>query len=274
MKSTHAIVALLLLWPGLGVSAASSQSMGAGAGKTGNAAAPDELIGTWDVEQVLVDGQDQIHWGYRPNDPQFLGRELVIDRTMVRFNGARLQCRQSRWVAHQTTWGNLIGGGFPRSPDGGRKARPEPSDFELTVPSSTPVAAYLVCRQSERQEAKFVSGTWLAKKDSSTLALRIDSSALLVLSRRPADAQPSPPFSCKRASSPSEKAICGSFALASWDRSVHIGFQKAPDRGSDTAEQTRKEQKAWLSKRNACAADTACLAQEMFARVQSLAHQW
>jgi beta-galactosidase GanA len=32
-----------------------------------------------DVEHVAVDGQDSLHWGYRPDDPQLAGRILVIE---------------------------------------------------------------------------------------------------------------------------------------------------------------------------------------------------
>jgi uncharacterized protein YecT (DUF1311 family) len=53
-------------------------------------APPAALIGSWDVEHVAVDEQDQMHWDVRPDDPQLLGRELTIQQGTI-----------SRWIAQR-----------------------------------------------------------------------------------------------------------------------------------------------------------------------------
>jgi hypothetical protein len=231
---------------------------------------PSSLTGTWDVERVLVDGQDQMHWGYRPNDPQFVGRELMISTSEVRFNGSMLGCKQSTWVPHATTWGYLIGKGFPRSPDGGRKATPVPADFELRVSKTAKATAYLLCPRPEDRESSFVSGTWLAIQDADSAALRIGSAALLILTRRPPTARPRASFPCEKAGTPTEKAICASFPLAAWDRSVAAAWRERIAADSGAVEQLRGEQKEWLSERDRCGADAQCLRDKMIQRVRDL----
>ena len=64
-----------------------------------------------------------------------------------------------------------------------------------------------------------------------------------------------PSFSCKGALSPSEAAICGDPELAAWDRAVARIYRA----GIKTTDIDPSDQRQWLSRRDECRADQACL---------------
>jgi hypothetical protein len=236
------------------------------------AALPAALVGTWDVERVAVDSGDQPHWKFRPDDPQLLGRELVIDGERARFNGAKEpNCDRPGWKRRPSTWGRLVAAGLLR---GGGESDPSPADYGLEVSRKAAVTAYSFCngagdpRQREPAGAAWAQGSWLVPQTPTRLVMHLDDQTLLILVRRKADAKPQASFPCARAASPTEKAICASFALAAWDRSVALGWRHATENG--TTDELLAEQKAWLRTRDACAADAACLEETMRKRTTSL----
>jgi uncharacterized protein YecT (DUF1311 family) len=232
---------------------------------------PPGLLGTWDVEQVAVDGQDQIHWDYRPNDPQYLYRALFIAGNNIRFNGSNFHCTQERWVSHSVTWAKLLAKGFPRPPVGGRKVTPTVDDFDLKVSAAASVVAFPIC-EGKTGKAAFPTGMWVAVMASDKIALKIDSSGFFILSRRAAGAQPRASFACAKATSPTEKTICGDYDLAAWDRSVAAAWRKVIERkpGDD---ELLIGQKDWLKKRDGCGADATCIQRQMFGRVERLVQE-
>jgi hypothetical protein len=232
-------------------------------------ATPPSLLGIWDVEQVAVDGQDQIHWEYGPDNPRYLYRALFIEGTTVRFNGSNLHCRQERWVPRSITWSRLLARGFPRPPVGGRPVRPTISDFDLAVSPTASVTAYPICPASTKEV--FPAAAWVAVMTPDRIALRIDSSGLFILSRRPSGARPRASFPCAKALTVPEKTICADFDLAAWDRSVSVAWRQALERhASDDFVATQKE---WLKKRDACGAAFSCLEAQMIERVGLLVQQ-
>jgi uncharacterized protein YecT (DUF1311 family) len=225
---------------------------------------PSPLSGTWDVEQVAVDGQDQIHWGYRPDDPQFLHRALVVEGNDLRFNGSDLRCTQDRWVPQAITWARLLAKGFRRPPVGGRKVTPTVEDFELKASPADSITAYQICREKTGRAA-FPAGMWVALIRPDKAALAIDNSGIFVLTRRPPGAQPRASFECSKARSAAERTICGNYDLAAWDRSVALAWRQASERNA--RDELLTSQKEWLKKRDACGASAECLEEQMFARV-------
>jgi uncharacterized protein YecT (DUF1311 family) len=77
-------------------------------------------------------------------------------------------------------------------------------------------------------------------------------------------------FDCSKASSPSEKTICGNDRLARIDRAIAKAFGELR-KDADLAETLPKEQAEFLTKRDACGSDTACLVREMESRRTALA---
>jgi uncharacterized protein len=97
-----------------------------------------------------------------------------------------------------------------------------------------------------------------------------DSQVLLILKKRQPDARPRASFPCEKAVTSTEKAICGSFDLASWDRSVAAAYAEALERNKDHQDKIRGEQKAWLKKRDACGDRVPCIDELLWRRVEDL----
>lgn len=247
--------------------------LGASDVKTASAP-PTELAGTWDVEHVAVDREDGLHWEFRPDDPQLLGRSLIISTERVEFSdGKEIGCRQVAWETRSTTWGFLFAKGFIRPTEGGRRPTPRPDDFDLNVPANQRVTVYSLCPAPRPKTNPFPRNPWVAVQAPDSIALHYDNQVLLLLRRRPADAKPTPSFDCGKATSPTEKTICGSFNLAAWDRSVGLAFRQALDRlPRDRQVQVRRDQKEWVKKRDACGANADCVDDEQWRRVEELSH--
>jgi len=241
----------------------------------GTAGSPvDAMTGTWEVREVAVDHQDQQHWRFRPNDPQLIGRTLSVDHERVKLNFSKeLDCAQTSWKAKPTTWGYLIAKGFPRPADGGRSAAPTPDDFELKVNKTTKVLAYPLCGSSGKTAAHFPAAPWLALEEADKMAVNLDNQVLLILKRRLPDAKPTPSFDCSKAATPTEKAICGNFDLASWDRSVALALHQAIARNPDKEASLRGTQRDWLKKRDECAAKVECIDEQQWRRVEELGQE-
>ncbi len=234
--------------------------------------APTALIGTWDVETVEADRQDQVHWDIHPGDPRLLGRTLEISRVSASFAPEIDRCAQGSWPSLTAPWEELFTRGFSRAPMGGRSAHPKPADFGFKPPNGEAATAYLLCPGKTKADQWLVS-TWIAPSSPDTLIMHRDAQVLLVLIRRAANARPRASFPCDKASTPTETAICQGFDLAGWDRSVAAAYRKAVSRNPDQGGKLRGEQQAWLKKRDACAANSRCLEDTMRDRTDDLLRQ-
>jgi uncharacterized protein YecT (DUF1311 family) len=82
---------------------------------------------------------------------------------------------------------------------------------------------------------------------------------------------PNPSFDCARAGTSSEKAICSSDSLATYDRDIARSFSAARESmDARSAYDLLQGQRAWLEERNACGGNWACLDGTMRERVQYL----
>jgi len=220
---------------------------------------PADLIGTWEVVHVAVDMADQPHWKHRPEDPSLIGRELVIGAEQVRFADFReTHCEPASWKRESWTWKNLVDNVFL-----GPKSTATPADWRVKAPAKGKMVVHVPCGQSETWQR----ASWLVTVGPDLAIMELDPETVLFLARRKSDAKPKPSFSCAKASTASEKAICDSFVLSAWDRSVALAWQKAQEAGiNDSID----EQKAWLKTRDACAADAVCLEAAMKQRANKL----
>jgi len=243
----------------------------AAAAAPASAVPPAGFLGTWDVVRVEADRQDQMHWEVQPQDPQLLYRELVIGKTETRFAADKVACRQPVWRPAVMTWGELFAKGFQRPEGGGRSTKPTPSDFEFDVPGRDKATAYALCPNKKLKGSKvWLEAEWVVLRDPDTVVMHEDPQVLLVLKRRPADAKPHASFPCEKAASPTEKAICGSFELAGWDRSVAEAYSQALKRNASTQDKIRAEQEEWLRKRDACGDKASCIDDLLWRRVDDL----
>jgi uncharacterized protein YecT (DUF1311 family) len=232
---------------------------------------PTALIGSWEVERVAVDRADQMHWSMRPDNPLLLFRELLISTERVRFNGSKLDCKQTSWKAHSVTWAYLFSHGFPRpgaSPVGSRTSA---ADFDFAVAKNGSATAYSLCPPLDgRPRGAFPVDTWVALNGLDQLAMHLDTQVLLILRRRPADAKPRPSFDCTKATTPTERAICGNFDLAGWDRSIAAAFRAASKGRAEREPELLQQQKQWLRERDACGATVSCIDDHLWRRVDEL----
>jgi uncharacterized protein YecT (DUF1311 family) len=200
-----------------------------------------------------------------------MARTLVIGSTGVRFEeGKELGCQQSSWQPRPTTWGSLIAKSFPRRPGGGRSAAATVEDFEVGLRKAQSTTAYAVCPKPGSKANRFPMVPWVALESPNRLALNLDNQTLLLLRRRPEGAKPTASFDCAKAAAPTEKAICGSFELASWDRSVALALRQAIERNPQREAELRQSQKEWLAKRDACGSDGPCIDEAQWRRVEDL----
>lgn len=218
-----------------------------------------DLIGTWEVAHVGVNMADQPHWNYRPEDPQLVGRELVVSSDQIRFadfNGTR--CAPATWKRESWSWKDLTDEVFL-----GPKSSATPAEWKLKTVPRGKVTVHVPCGHSP----SWTKRSWLVAIAPDKVIFELDPETVLFLARRRDDAKPKPSFSCAKASSATEKAICGSFVLAGWDRSVALAWQHAIEVGKNDS---MDDQKAWLHTRDKCGSDAACLERVMRDRTTEL----
>lgn len=82
---------------------------------------------------------------------------------------------------------------------------------------------------------------------------------------------PSPSFDCARAGTSTEKTICSSEDLASYDRQIAASFTAAREHlNTSAANDLLQGQRTWLKERNACGGNRSCLDATMRERAQYL----
>jgi len=232
------------------------------------------LNGVWEVVQVAVDSADQPHWLYQPDDPRLLGRELLVDAERVHFNYGRGDCKPTSWKIRNTSWGQLLSESFRRSESEHLPRSPRPSDFGSKLASGTPVSVHSPkCVQSDPSRPAPWADAWFVLQGRDSLAMRVDGTALLMLSRVPAGAKPRASFDCARATSPTEKTLCSQTALAGLDRSVSAAWLGALERKPSDTARLHDEQAAWLVKRDRCGTDAACLEEQLQLRIEELVQE-
>jgi uncharacterized protein YecT (DUF1311 family) len=230
---------------------------------------PVPAAGAWDVMSVAVDHKDQPHWLYVPDDPRWLGRELTISASALTLNDGSQPCRQPSWTARQNSLGQILAASFSRSPRLGLPVRPVPADFGLVDSANKSVDVMTVhCEVGE--SAQPWTQAWFVLSSPDRLMMRLDTSMLLILARRPLNAEARSSFSCSSARTPAELTLCRSVALAAFDRSVDAAFRRSLKRQSDAGARLRAEQAEWLKRRDACERDEACLSQTMRERIDEL----
>ena len=228
--------------------------------------APDTraLIGTWDVKQVAVDKLDQPHWLYFPEDPRLLGRELHITSAELALNEGSVPCQVKGWTRSTGSLQQRVGKTFPRPPGPDTPAQPTLADFGLPSPAADVVFHVMQCTQQKQPWNE----AWIATLPAGQLLMHYGAGVLLLLTRQASPAVPMPSYDCTRVHTEAERAICGSPALAAFDRSVAAAYERAGSTGDAVA--LKSEQADWLKTRDACGKDGECLTRTMRERVEEL----
>lgn len=233
--------------------------------------APKALIGVWDVVYVGVDARDQAHWFYLKDDPRLLGRELVITTQNLTINDGSQPCINPIWTMKSTSWKELIGKSFERSPSHGIPIQPTLNDFGIKKLNDQRADVYWPsCEKNKKKRVPAPwNETWFAY-DGKTLTMKVSTTALLSLRKRSGTEKPKPSFSCDRAQNSVERQICMSISLSALDRSVSSAWHIAMNKHQQNLSRLRAEQTAWLKERDACGEDASCLERKMLERVDAL----
>ena len=228
---------------------------------------PAALQGDWEVTQVGVDENDQPHWRYEPGDPRLVGRALAIGaHGELSFDFGKSPCERVDWVARPPAkLSALVGKTFARPPGGVLPQAPALADFGLPLDDRQVVALDADCPGAARWNR-----AWFASLGADRMAVAYDGDLLLVLSRVRRGAAPVASFACSAAGTPTEKAICGSRALAGYDRSLAAAYRRGLKRHDDDKPAYEKAQRDWLATRNACGADAACISDRLQERLDVL----
>ena len=250
---------------------------------------PPALVGTWQVAEVHIDQGDS-HWnrisGYKYNTHKFLGRVFSFDPQVITTNALEeRRCETPKIVSTRMTALELVNSTLASR--GFSSDRPGPKDFQLPLADNESVEALSVlCKEGlwnknlggGQGRDVGLKGAWIVILKNDQLALRWDDEAILILKRLPPNAKPVASFDCTKASIEAEKSICKSVALAAFDQSVAQTYKLAlayfkTKNASAQIEELKKSQKEWLSQRNACASDTACLEKAMESRIVDLNYE-
>jgi hypothetical protein len=228
---------------------------------------PNEIAGTWEVVEVLLSRQDG-HGMYRRGDARLIGRSLSIQEGRVRFSfGGDLDCRQVRWPRRELTWGTLFELAFRRTPTGPRVSI---AGLGLKAKRTQPVTVYSLCPPLG-SPAPLDEGQWVIEYHPGELLFREDPQYLLRLTRRPDGARPTPAsFECTRPRTATQKEICQSHELASWDRSVSRALEDFVKARPEREAEAKLSQAAYVQRRDSCGADVDCIEQEEMTRVGEL----
>jgi len=235
---------------------------------------PKVFEGVWQVSSVLVDTGATRTLRYQNDDDRLKGRILTIGANRVTTDLPEDKlCGGLTMTPKQTTAGELI-----RSTMGSRGAPPKsptPEDYELGLSSSASLEAWwLSCTEGSLGPGR-EGGAWIIALPNGQLAMRWYDLTILRLARLSENAKPQPSFDCAKASLPAERAICASLQLAAFDHSVQDSYSYVVRHLTEVGEQdalkrARAEQRAWITQRNACGTDEACLQKSMETRLQEL----
>lgn len=234
------------------------------------AALPGAMQGKWEVARVAVDGRDQPHWQYFPDDPRLLGRELVVSDASITINDDSRDCQAA--VSKPLPSGSLqqfIGQRFPRPESLDTPTHPTLADFDLKLSDTAVSPIGTVCTPDN---SPWNGAWWIQLSPDQALTNYDNSGYVLVLQRREANQPVKPSFSCSKAAGAAEQTICSSAALAGYDRSVTAAYHRATATSDDKAS-LKQEQMDWIKARNLCAKDEACLQKSMHDRVDQLMQQ-
>ncbi|MBI3560535.1 MAG: hypothetical protein HY080_02300, partial [Gammaproteobacteria bacterium] len=237
---------------------------------------PAAFIGTWQVTKVDIDRESTRTPGYGANDPQLVGRmftfttEKFTDNTPENETCTGPSAIRTHAIAAALIKDSMAGRGFPPVPT--------PEDFGLPLTSNTAVDYWLVKCTKEHiwgavGQVKGIYGAWIVALSKDQLIVHWYAETILTLNRVAANAKPNPSFNCAKATTPTEKTICGSLALAAFDRSVAQSYRDAIDlmkevKNPEGLRTIKAAQKKWLAVRNACGTDVECLQKTMRERLE------
>ncbi len=250
-------------------------------------ALPSTLIGTWQVAEVHTD-QGESHWHRTRDDKynihKFLGRVFSFTAHVVTTNAPDgKRCDNPKIIVHRSTAANVVGTSIASR--GFSPVLPTAKDFQLPLTDNAPIDVLsLLCKEGlfgknlggGQNPDVGIKGVWLIVLNKEQLALRWHDETILILKRLPENAKPIASFDCTGAATEVEKIICGSVALAAYDQSVTqtyklvLEYYQTKKNTDNQIAELKKSQQQWLTQRDACGSDIACLEKAMEERIDGI----
>lgn len=209
---------------------------------------------------------------YQEDDPQLVGRLIHIDPSFASFDGDSAVCQPLNVRTQRLPAGALFRSTFPRGTSANYTRFAQPADFRLPIKASTPITATrFQCLRQSRHGDLWRNASIFSLGDGRAALLWPAYSFVLILKPFDLKSPVSPHFSCAKAATVTEKAICSDHQLASWDRSAASAYKLAYD-NFDDRDQVIANQKAYLQQRERCGADKDCILGTMQTYTLNIAH--
>ena len=245
---------------------------------------PDAMMGTWQVSKVRIDKGATRKTLYEWDDPRLLGRILTISHEAIQSDLPEdRQCLQPRALFRQMDLSPLIQVTLPGMYE--RTAADALADYELPLNLNQPAnVAWINCHTGSfgpellESWAKKLSlpevRTGLINLDKDKFALLWYDQTVLLFVRIANEQKTRPSFACTMARSITEKALCQSISLASFDASIAQAYKLVLENHCvgvpGCRSQQQKKQAAWTKKRDQCGTGAQCLTDAMRSRLEQL----
>lgn len=242
---------------------------------------PVQIVGEWQIVEVHLNTEASRTPLYQWNDPRLVGRFFRFGRQIV-WNDTPEQSECTTPTVRTLSMNpeDLIGHSLARY--GYPPQYPNPGDYRISLGGSGSRSVFRIyCGQKLWQGGLGadigLKGAWIVQSDDpSQLLLRWYDETIVVLKKVKSDLPISASFDCSKSKNFTEKSICGSRELASFDRSIAIAYKQFLAQNNDEAKSKNNlinDQRLWMIKRNACKSNENCILRIMRSRLEFLSVQ-
>ncbi|MDN7889995.1 hypothetical protein QZM93_15415 [Burkholderia cepacia] len=235
------------------------------------------IEGQWEVESVHLNADAEWTPSYGWNDPRLVGRLFVFKENKIWTDAPEsLPCTEINIQTSQTRLRDLISSSM--SGFGNPATNATEKNYKIDILGSTKVDVIRIFCGAQPWQGSLgasdkISGAWIISPGPGRLLLRWYGETILTLKRVRENAKPNPSFNCDKAKREVEMEICGSYELSSFDKSIATSFSqliKQRKSAGDAVGDAIREQREWLSKRDLCGKDAACILDAMKAQLIKL----
>ncbi|WP_144030155.1 lysozyme inhibitor LprI family protein [Burkholderia sp. AU16741] len=228
------------------------------------------IEGRWEVESVHLNVDAEWTPSYGWNDPRLVGRLFIFNKNRIWTDAPENRpCVEINSKTSQTNLRDLISTSM--SGFGNPATNATEKNYKIDIPGSTMVDVVRVFCGSQPWQGSLgasdkASGAWMLSPSPGKLLLRWYGETILTLKRVRDNEKPNPSFNCAKAKSEVEMEICSSYELSSFDKSIATSFSQLIEQrksAGDAVGDVIRKQREWISKRNLCGKDAACILDAM-----------
>lgn len=242
---------------------------------------PAYLIGVWQVRSVHLNTGVGRATEYQWNDPRLMGRIFRFENNEISDDAFQLgdRCESVDAKSLEVTFSDLLRrslGGYV-----GKAGHPI-DDYKIPLDGKRKYDAMTFnCKgglwQGDLGNAlpQGIKGAWVVRAGNS-LYLRWRDETILVLGKIDKNAKVDASFDCSKATVSAERAICSSYQLGALDISIHNAYVRLLRQiksGGGSVSDISKNQRTWITRRDACGNESKCLNSIMMDRLQWLGGQ-